>query len=160
MSKVYISLGSNLGNTAQNLETGINLIEAQIGTLQQKSSIYQTAPWGFTSFNNFLNQVAIFETELPANFIMHMLLQIEHQMGRNRELAGYADRIIDLDILLLGQSVIHTDDLEIPHPRMHLRKFVLLPMAEIEPNLMHPTLLKTMAELLSQCPDQTKATKL
>jgi 2-amino-4-hydroxy-6-hydroxymethyldihydropteridine diphosphokinase len=151
LSKVYISLGTNLGNKTQNLKTACDLISKNIGIIEQKSSIYETEPWGYDSFNNFLNQVIEVETELTPKILLQRLLLIEEKMGRKRlDVNNYQDRIIDLDILLYANLVINDAEIKIPHPKMHERKFMLEPLLEISKGLIHPILNKNVAELLNQ----------
>lgn len=148
MGKVFISIGTNLGNKQLNLNHAITQIENHIGFVIQKSSIYETEPWGYASFNNFLNQVIVCETVKSPKVVMHELLEIEKSMGRNREKQGYQDRVIDLDILLFDEQIIKTNDLTIPHPKMHLRQFILEPLSEIDPHLQHPVLNEPIINLL------------
>lgn len=150
MGKVFISLGTNLGNKQLNLNHAIAQIEKHIGLVAQKSSIYETEPWGYQSFNNFLNQIIVVKTILSPSVLMDTLLQIEKSMGRNRKHEGYQDRIIDLDIILIDQLVIRKDRLTIPHPKLHLRQFILEPLAEIEPEFLHPVFKKTIKALLTE----------
>lgn len=148
MSNVFVSLGTNLGNKELNLIQAIAQIELKIGTIAQKSSIYKTEPWGYQSFNNFLNQVICVETTLSPNEVLHNLLQIEKNMGRVRASADYEDRIIDLDILLYDEIIINQPELKIPHPNMHLRQFILEPLSELQPMLTHPKLNQSILALL------------
>ena len=149
MAKVLISLGTNLGDKSLNLNNAIAHINNSIGLVAQKSSIYETKPWGFESFNNFLNQVIVIQTSLAPIELMKELLQLERAMGRIRDKAGYQDRLIDIDILFYDDLVINANDVTIPHPKLHLRKFILEPLAEIEPELRHPVLNKTIKQLLT-----------
>ncbi len=149
MSIVYVSLGSNLGNREANLQKAINSITQRIGIVQQKSSIYETEPWGFNSFNNFLNLVIEIRTELNAEKVLVKLLEIEQDMGRKRDHEGYQDRIIDLDILLFDDIILKNKELEIPHPRLHQRLFTLEPLAEIAPDIFHPRFKTSIKTLLT-----------
>ena len=160
MAKVYISLGTNLGDKEQNLRAAIMQIEALCGKVEQTSSIYGSAPWGFESFNNFLNQVVLIETLLSPKELMHTLLEIEKELGRNRNhLSGYQDRIIDLDILFYGNQIINEEWLVIPHPKLQERNFVLKPLLEINPNFIHPSINKSIFEIADSSKDSTKAYK-
>ncbi len=151
MSKVYISLGTNLGNKPQNLKKACDLISKQIGIIQQKSSIYETEPWGYDSFNNFLNQVVEVKTEITPRKLLHNLLVIEEIMGRSRNSSkNYQDRIIDLDILLYDNLIMQNDELNLPHAKMHERKFALEPLVEINQGLIHPVFKKTMKQLFDE----------
>ncbi len=157
MSIVYISLGSNLGNREANLKKAISYITQRIGILQQKSSIYETKPWGFNSFNNFLNLVIEIRTDLKPEKVLDELLEIEEEMGRKRNNNGYQDRTIDLDILLYDEIILKNKDLEVPHPRLHQRLFTLEPLAEIAPNLVHPTLNEPINSLLTKLLEEKKS---
>lgn len=150
MITAYISLGSNLGNKQLNLQNAIEQLCQNAGVVKQKSTIYDTAPWGFSSFNNFLNQAVELETTLSAKDLLGVLLKIERDMGRLRTSEGYQDRIIDLDIMFYGNEIISTKILEVPHPRLHQRIFMLGPMAELSPNYVHPILKKSIATLLDE----------
>lgn len=147
MNKAYISIGSNLGNRLENLNKSIQLLQTTSGIAKQMSSIYETPSWGYQSFNNFLNQVVALETLLEPQELMRKLLEIEENMGRVRLSSQYQDRIIDLDIIDYNNEVMRTKHLQLPHPRYHERAFVVWPLAEIAPNLIHPILLKSAEEL-------------
>ncbi len=157
MSIVYISLGSNLGNREANLKKAISYITQRIGILQQKSSIYETKPWGFNSFNNFLNLVIEIRTDLKPEKVLDELLEIEEEMGIKRNNNGYQDRTIDLDILLYDEIILKNKDLEVPHPRLHQRLFTLEPLVEIAPNLVHPTLKEPINSLLIKLLEEKKS---
>lgn len=139
-----------MGNKSLNLQKAIELLTQCAGTVKQKSTIYDTQPWGFESFNNFLNQVIELDTNLPPLNLLNRLLSIERDMGRIRNISGYQDRIIDLDILFYEQGIIHTNALEIPHPRLHERLFMLEPMVQLNPDFFHPVLRKSVSMLLSE----------
>ena len=149
MAKVILSLGTNLGNKQQNLDRAIELINRQMGFVKQKSSIYETEPWGFNSFNNFLNQVIVVVTSLQPKEVLSIALDIEREMGRSRSIESYEDRIIDIDLLLYDDLVLNDLNLKIPHPKLHLRKFVLEPLVEILPKEHHPVFQKSYRELLN-----------
>jgi 2-amino-4-hydroxy-6-hydroxymethyldihydropteridine diphosphokinase len=148
VANVYISLGSNLGNKQNNLKLAVAYLQQFAGVVEQKSTIYESAPWGYASFNNFLNQVVHITTPLQPNQLLEVLLNIEQSLGRTRNSEGYQDRVIDLDILFYNDAVIHSETLEIPHPRFAERLFMLEPMVEIAPNFKHPLLNKTTYALL------------
>lgn len=155
-STVYILLGGNLGNLIDTFEKACAHIELKIGTILRKSALYSSKPWGFESNDQFLNQVLSVETTLEAHQVMHALLNIEAILGRTRKQSvKYESRIIDLDLLFYNDLVTHMSDLTIPHPRLQFRKFTLVPLAEIAPELIHPTLHRTVTELLAECKDQS-----
>jgi 2-amino-4-hydroxy-6-hydroxymethyldihydropteridine diphosphokinase len=156
---VYILLGSNQGNTKQNLLLANNLIEKNIGVITIISSLYETAAWGNTQQSAFLNQVILVRTKLLPKELLHQLLAIETQMGRIRT-TKWEPRIIDLDILFYDNEVIEEVDLVIPHPFIQQRRFTLVPLLEIASNFMHPVLHKTMEELLAMCEDNLNVEKI
>lgn len=158
MHLAYLLIGSNLGDKTTYLKNAGSYIQQQCGQIVKQSSFYETEPWGFTEQPSFLNQALCIQTELAPAQIMHTLLQIESKMGRTRELK-MGPRIIDLDILQIDQQIIDTPLLQLPHPAMHLRRFALIPMEEIAPQLMHPQFNKTITQLLAECADQTDVQK-
>lgn len=155
MNKIYILLGSNIGKREEFLRSAIDNITLRIGSLVSSSSIYSTAPWGFKSENYFLNQAICVESDLEFDSIMNILLSIEKELGRKRDvsLETYSSRNIDLDIVMIDNRVWSSDILQVPHPRMTERRFVLEPLNEIASDLVHPVSAKTISELLAQCPD-------
>lgn len=128
---IYIGLGTNLGDRNQNLELAIEEIR-QFASIKKRSSVYETKPWGYKNQNDFLNMVIEIQSDLEPINLLARLQEIEHKMGRTREIKN-GPRIIDLDILLYNDQTIHTDTLKIPHPRMNKRDFVLKPLKEILP---------------------------
>jgi len=144
----YLSLGSNLGNREQNLRGAIRQA-ITLGRLVAVSSFYQTEPVEFTDQPWFLNCVIALKTATQPAQLMAELLRIEHEMGRQRVLKK-GPRSIDIDILLFGDDVVNTPELTIPHPEMARRRFVLQPLAEIAPELLHPVLQKTVTLLLAE----------
>lgn len=159
MKRVYLGLGTNLGSRLENLKQAIGKIEEHIGPVLKSSSVYETEPWGFRSENQFFNMAVEIETDLKPSGLLGRLLMIESILGRLREGREYKSRIIDLDILLYGKQVINKGDLKIPHPRLHERKFVLVPLCEIAPGMIHPVFEKTVAELLKECKDNSRVYK-
>ena len=148
MIQVAISLGSNLGNGEENILKSIELLNQNGLEIIAVSSFYKTIPEGFLSENLFTNAAAIAQTNLDADGLIKLILRIEIQLGRTRNTDAYEDRVIDLDVLLFGNEVIETDVASIPHPRMHLRRFVLEPLSEIAPNWEHPILKSNIIDIL------------
>ena len=150
MAKVYLGLGTNLGDKEQNLRNAIQQIEERIGRVISLSAFYVTTPWGFDSDNSFLNAAICVETSFSPISVLHETKEIELQMGRTHKSVNgiYSDRLIDIDLLLYDDLLLNTDDLLLPHPLMTQRLFVMEPLAEIAPDLLHPFLHKTMKTLL------------
>lgn len=156
---VYILLGSNQGNLAQQLENACLDIENEIGNIEDKSSYYQTAAWGNTQQDAFLNQVISVRTELNPKAILEKLLAIEAKMGRQR-ITKWEPRILDLDILFYDKLLLDETDLIIPHPHIQDRRFTLVPLVEIAANFIHPHLHLSMEALLEICPDPLMVEKM
>jgi 2-amino-4-hydroxy-6-hydroxymethyldihydropteridine diphosphokinase len=160
MIRVFLGLGTNLGDKEKNLEQALDKIAEVIGIIVSRSSVYETEPWGFQSRDQFLNMVIGVDTNLKPSGLLGRLLMIESLLGRLRDGKQYSSRIIDIDILLYGKQKVDTISLKIPHPRMHERKFVLIPICEIAPRTVHPVFGKTMTKLLNECTDAGKIKKL
>ena len=157
MNQVVLILGSNLDNRIELLSTACNMIFSEIGQVVKSSSIYESEPWGYESKNSFLNQVLHIETNDNPQETLDKCLLIESKLGRVRNAEGtYSDRSIDIDILLFEALIISTPSLEIPHPRMHVRRFCLEPLVEISPDWVIPTFQKTTSQVLAICPDNSK----
>ena len=154
MADVYLCLGSNLGDKQHQLNVAIARITEMAGPIPVISDFHESPAWGFQSPNIFLNVVVQLQTQLTPHNLLAVLQQIEREMGRTAQRAGlrYADRTIDIDILMYDNLILHTPDLIIPHPLMHERLFVLLPLAEIAPELLHPVFNQTIAALCSSKP--------
>ena len=140
MATVYLSLGTNIGNKEKQMNEAIERIETQIGDVVSRSTFYITEPWGFESENSFLNAAVKIETELSADEVLKETQNIEREMGRmeKSEEGKYKDRIIDIDILMYGTSIIDSPNLTIPHKFMKERRFVLEPLAEIASEVVIP----------------------
>ena len=142
--RVYLGLGSNLGDCRKNLERAIRLIADRVGAVTRQSSFIETEPWGFESENRFLNAVILCETTQTPREVLRLTQQIERDMGRRKVVGGgltvdgqriYSDRIVDIDILLYDDLTVDEPDLKIPHPLMHQRDFVMIPLKEINSGL-------------------------
>ena len=159
MSKVYFSIGSNKGNRSGLINEAIDKIDIIIGKVVLKSSIYETKSWGFNS-NNFYNICILLESTLTPELILNKILTIEKDMGRLKTTDQYSDRCIDIDILFFDNMIVNAKSLEIPHPRIQLRKFVLTPMLELTPDLIHPILNKSIRQLELECDDKDQPIKV
>jgi 2-amino-4-hydroxy-6-hydroxymethyldihydropteridine diphosphokinase len=165
MNKAYLLTGSNLGDREKNLASARKLLNEKGITIKKVSSIYETAPWGNTDQPAFLNQAIEADTILNARQLIRRILKAEKMMGRIRKAmpAGrqekYGPRIIDIDILLFNNEKHNLQFLKLPHPEMQNRRFALLPLAEIAPNIIHPVLNKTINELLTDCKDDLPVKK-
>ncbi len=158
MNTAYLLTGGNLGERVHNLAMARELIAAQTGNIIAASSLYETAAWGNTDQPAFLNQAIMIETPLNARQLIRRILKIEKKMGRVRE-EKYGPRLIDIDILLFNNEKHNYQFLKLPHPEMQNRRFTLLPLAEIAPEIIHPVLKKTITELLQECKDELEVKK-
>ena len=153
MSKVYLSIGSNKGTRSVLINKAIDEIEKKIGKIISRSSIYQSESWGFDS-NDFYNLSLLIDTDIEPKSLLINLKKIEKSMGREDIDGSYSDRFIDIDILFYDNIIIDSEDLKIPHPKIEIRKFVLVPMLEIADDYVHPILNKTIRQLDNECDDQ------
>ena len=154
MTQVYLGLGSNLGEPVKAIEQALELIEKTgLARVKRVSCLYETEPVGIKDQPWFINAVALVETERDPLAFRRGLEEIEQRLGRPSQRVKNGPRIIDLDILLWGELVFESEELVIPHPRMHLRRFVLEPLAELDPDLLHPSRGKTIKELLEELRD-------
>ncbi|WP_010134882.1 2-amino-4-hydroxy-6-hydroxymethyldihydropteridine diphosphokinase [Ochrovirga pacifica] len=159
MNTALLSLGTNQGNKVENLNNALQKIN-KIGQITHVSSVYQTPPWGFKS-EDFYNIALSVNTTLLAKDLIDELLKIEQELGRvrNHQTTGYTARPLDIDIIFFNDEIIQTKKLEIPHPRMQDRRFVLIPLLEIAPNHYHPTLKTSLSQLLENCKDDSTIVK-
>jgi len=161
MEPVYLLLGGNQGDRTAQLQAAIAMIDDQAGTVVVRSACYETEPWGYQSEARFLNQVVQLETNLKPALLLETLLGIELELGRKRVGDGmYQDRPIDIDILAIGDQVITTERLTVPHPELANRRFALAPLVQVAPGWIHPILQLSSTELLARCTDELKVEML
>lgn len=151
----YVSLGSNLGDRLDYLARAARQLQSDENKILYCSSVYVTEPLEMRQQPDFLNLVLAMETALPSQLLLQRMQSIENLLERKR-VERFGPRTIDLDILFYGNEIIRTPSLEIPHPRLHLRRFVLVPLREIAPGLRHPELSLTVEELLERTPDRSR----
>jgi len=156
MFEVYLGIGGNLGDRLKNISTAIELISQKIAVPKKISSIYISEPWGFYHKKYFANAVLMLNTEMSVDEVFNIITGIETKMKRQRTGACYEGRTMDIDILFYGKEIVKTDNLTIPHPKLHERLFVLMPMSEIAGDYIHPVMKKNIIELLKICPDTSK----
>jgi len=146
---VYLALGSNLGNRAANLKEAIAALSPQM-EVKAKSKVYETPPWGYTEQEKFLNQVLMVKTYLEPELLLKHLKRLEVALGRKASFQN-GPRLIDIDILFYDDLIFESPELMIPHPRVHERGFVLLPMLDIAPDFVHPVKQKSVRDLIAGC---------
>ena len=155
-SKVIAGLGSNLGDRFAALRRAMEMINGEAGEIIATSSVWETEPWGFDADDQFLNMVIVLRTALDPKGLIQRFRSIEGRMGRKKSGGGkYESRIIDLDILFWDDRVISIPGLEVPHPKLHSRRFVLEPLMEVSPETVHPVTGLTVAEMLQFCEDNS-----
>jgi 2-amino-4-hydroxy-6-hydroxymethyldihydropteridine diphosphokinase len=154
MNKVFLSIGTNLGDRAANIETAYQLIEKYMGQITLQSSWYETAPWGVLDQPHFINTCIAIKTDLSPIVLLNKITLIEKEIGRVRYLK-WGERLIDIDILFYNEEVIENESLDIPHPYIEQRIFVLKPLAEIAPDYMHPVSKSSIKDLSLNCKDET-----
>lgn len=154
MNTAYLMIGGNIGDRRLYLEEARNLLEFKVGPIQALSKIYETEPWGEKNQNPYLNQAVKICTPLDAENTLKMTQSIEYRLKRERSKNQYQPRTIDIDILFFNHDIIHTDQLHIPHPRLHHRNFVLIPLCDIAADFMHPLLHKYIWQLRDLCDDK------
>ena len=153
MNIVFLQLGSNLGDRELLLQDAIFAIAERVGVVVEKSKVYESAPWRAEGQENYLNQILKVKTELQADDVLSIILDIEKNLGRLR-LEKWGERLIDIDIIFYNDSIIETAELCVPHKHMHERMFVLTPLHNIAPEMIHPKYNKTVEELLQICMDK------
>lgn len=158
-SAIFLSLGSNVGNREQQLQSAIKALPKEGVEVSSYSSVYRTEPLYVRNQPDFLNMVCRVETRLPARQLLESCLRVEHRLGRTRILEK-GPREIDLDILFVGQALVEEDDLVVPHPLLYERKFVLVPLAEIAPAFRDPRTGLTVLQLLDQCQDESSVQRV
>jgi 2-amino-4-hydroxy-6-hydroxymethyldihydropteridine diphosphokinase len=157
MNVTYLCLGGNIGDRETALKLALLHINEKVGLVTAQSNIYETEAWGVEDQQAYLNQCIKVKTNYPALELIDILLSIEKELGRERSISEtYQPRTIDIDILFYNDEIISHSKLLVPHPRLHLRKFVLFPLNEIASNYLHPLLNKTIFSLLSECEDSSE----
>lgn len=160
MNAAFLCLGGNIGDRLANLMEAKRQISVLGCEVVDESGIYKTKAWGNTEAPDYYNQVVHIKTTLKAQELMNILLRTEQNMGRLRTDDRNASRTMDIDILFFNNETIKTNELEVPHPRLHLRNFVLVPLCEIAPTFLHPQCNKTIQQLLQACSDKSYVIKI
>ena len=154
MAITFLSIGSNIGDRLLYLNTAMQNIREKLGTIMSQSNIYETESWGYEG-DNFLNMAIKIETRLKPADILIAIREIETELKRERQAGRYTNRTVDIDILFYNQEIVDTEELKIPHPHISERNFVLEPLMDIAPDLVHPQLNKTIKELAQACTDKS-----
>lgn len=157
--RIFLLLGANLGDRRHTLVDALEQITQRVGPVISASSFYETAPWGVTDQPSYLNQVLEVRSLLAPHAVLTTILDIERLLGRVR-LERWGARLVDIDLLYYDQQMIDTPDLTVPHPRLHLRRFTLAPLAEIAPEFLHAGLQKSNRQLLEECEDDSEVVRL
>jgi 2-amino-4-hydroxy-6-hydroxymethyldihydropteridine diphosphokinase len=160
MQKLYLLLGGNLGDKKTIFSEVRTLLNEHVGPITAESVIYETEPWGFESDDLFWNQALELLTDLQPEEVLEQTQQIEMNTGRVRKEVQYTSRVIDIDILFYGNLIINKDNLVVPHPRIQERRFVLVPLCEIAPDLIHPIVQKSINQILQESTDGLKVEKV
>jgi 2-amino-4-hydroxy-6-hydroxymethyldihydropteridine diphosphokinase len=156
--ETLLLLGANMGEIKKTFLDARNKLN-RIGSILRASSLYSSPSWGFKA-NDFINQALIYQTNLQPQKLIYSILAIEKELGRERKALGYESRVIDIDIILIKDTIINSKELVVPHPKMQERKFVLVPCNEIADNWLHPLLNKKISELLLCCEDTSIIKKI
>lgn len=160
LHQLYISLGSNMGDKFLHLQKGVDAVFEEIGTIEKISPVYETASWGFEA-DSFLNAVILVQTNFKVEMVLTKILAIEKKLGRSRkQTTEYESRIIDIDILYFDEIDFKSDSLQVPHPKIRERRFVLQPLNDIAPEVIHPVLKRSASQLLKECTDETEINKI
>lgn len=156
---IFLLLGTNLGDRTGHLAAARTALATRAGYVVNASALYETEAWGRTDQPAFLNQAVALSSTVDAQTLLKIMLEIEQSLGRERH-EHWGPRIIDIDLLLYSDLIIDTPTLQVPHPRLSVRRFALMPLAEIAGDVVHPVLHKKISELLAECPDQLAVKKL
>lgn len=159
MERVFLLLGSNLGDSRQTLSRAVQAIDQSIGNVVAQSPLYQSSAWGLESQPDFLNQAVLINTTLPAASLLDQIKELERQLGRT-DTVHWGPRIIDIDILLYGEQIIQTDRLTVPHAQLTARRFALQPLSDLAATMVHPVHRLTIRQLLDVCQDQGVVVRL
>jgi 2-amino-4-hydroxy-6-hydroxymethyldihydropteridine diphosphokinase len=160
MATIYLLLGGNIGDKERIFSEVRTHLNNRVGEIQSQSAVYETEPWGFESTDLFWNQALEISTGMTPEDVLAVIQKIELELGRIRNHSQYSSRLIDIDILFIGDQIINQENLIVPHPRIQERKFVLVPLCEIAPELIHPVFQKSISQLLEESTDQLKVEKV